>query len=420
MSKWKLGTKMRVVEKLFWEPVKVTNPSGKKDTKEKDGITYKKVWRKVLTSEPDKAYVVPPVEKFEWPAFRTESERIKHNSLVAKQQNLSITESFAQLLGINIQSNEELEVHANIIPTELHVGDELDMIIRSVSKDRVEFECVNLKQEIYSSVNLYRYQNFKRFVPQEPVRVRVVAATPQKITVNPVITMVEGFINPIITDPTCQKVLDGEMRCVTVKNLRLTRGGFLGQAVIPTVSAWVGEDYTVDAFIPGSQIVLNIEKDFTRWEGKTIQAFITNYIPKTNKEGVTKMSLICSVKERLKFEGEKNILNIFKHWCEDDKEWNEFSKKQLNGIITGVIHTSKKCGIFVEIPDYNVTGFVNADPSEIGKYAPQTPIQVTWVGMEENTYYDEATKQNIHSDPFIIEDGVLKKCYVKPILKFVK
>lgn len=420
MSKWKLGSKMRVVEKPFLEPVTTTINNGKgKFSKEKTEVTYRKVWRKVFTNEP-LSYNPPTPEKFEWPEFKTDSERIKHNSSVAKQNELSITEAFAQLLGVDINPDSNLQINANIIPTELRVGDELNMFIRSVSKNRVEFECVNLKQEISSNTNLYRYQNFKRFIPREAIRVRVISATPQRVVVDPVITMVEDFINPRVSNPSIQKTMTQDPQYVTVKNLKLTRGGFLGQAVIPSVSSWVGEDYTVDAFIPGSQIVLNIENDFSRWEGKTVQTFITNYIPKTNKDGVTKMSLICSAKEKLKFDGEKNMINLFKHWCESDKVWEEFSKKQLQGKITGIIHTSKKCGVFVEIPDYNVTGFVTTDPDKLSKYSPMSPIQVNWVGMEENVYYDESTKQTVHNEPFVIENDVLQKCFIKPILKFVE
>jgi hypothetical protein len=47
--------------------------------------------------------------------------------------------------------------------------------------------------------------------------------------------------------------------------LKLSNGGFIGKALVPAVSDFIGEPYYVDAFIPGSQIVLNIESDFSRW-----------------------------------------------------------------------------------------------------------------------------------------------------------
>ena len=53
-----------------------------------------------------------------------------------------------------------------------------------------------------------------------------------------------------------------------VKDLQWTKGGFTGKAVLPNVSDFVGEDYTVDVFIPGSQIVLNITDNFEQFIGK--------------------------------------------------------------------------------------------------------------------------------------------------------
>lgn len=431
MSKWKLGTGMRAVEKAFWEPVKKDKQSNQKTkgpTKEINGVMCRKVWRMVKTNMLSRGSKLPTNDftehpencgfEAEWPTYTKESQRIKANT--ESTRDLTITEAFAKILGIEFNASEEIVAKVNCTPTDLHVGDEIDMEIKSISKNNVEFDCMNLKQTINSCVNLHRFQNFKRFTPKGKVRVRVTAATPQRVVVDPISPMVEDYVNPIIANPIIQKVMEGEPHYITVKNLKLTRGGFIGQAVIPDVSSWVGEDYTIEAFIPGSQIVLNIEENFDKWIGKTVQAFITNYIPKPTYDGSTKMSLICSVKERLKFEGEKNMINIFKMWCDADKPWDAFKQKTFNGVVTGVIHTSKKCGVFVEIPELNVTGFVTAAADEINGYKPHTAVLVNWIDMEENVYFDEASGQMVHEEPFVIEDGVLKKCFIKPVLAFAK
>lgn len=408
MSKFKFAPGSRVISMPFLEAINEPGVVQK----------HRKVWYNVRTTCTTGLPVLKKSEEeFEWPEYDSESQRIKTNTVAAK--DLTITEAFAQLLGIEININKELQAKVDNVPPELKVGDEIDMVIKNISKNNVEFECINLKQTISSSINLWKYQNFKRFVPKDVIKVRVVKSTPQQIVVDPISPMLDDYLNPIITDPTIQKVLEGEAPTITVKNLKLTRGGFLGQAVIPNISSWVGEDYTIDAFIPGSQIVLNIEDNFERWNGKTVQAFITNYIQKPGNDGKPKMSLICSVKERLKFEGEKLLIERFKTWCEDEEKWKELSTQVYAGEITGVIHTSKKCGVFIEIPELCITGFMTTAPDEIVNYKPHYKVLVNWVGIEENIYYDKGTDQSVHGEPYVIEDGVLKKCYIKPVLKIV-
>lgn len=408
MSKFKFASGSQVISMPFLETINEPGVIQK----------HRKVWYNVRsTCLDDMSVFKRNEEKFEWPEYSSESQRIKANTVASK--NLTITEAFAKILGIEINVDKDLQIKVDSVPPELKVGDEIDMTIKNISKNNVEFECINLKQTISSSVNLWKYQNFKRFVPRDVIRVRVTRSTPQQIVVDPISPMLSDYLNPIITDPSIQKVMNGDVQTITVKNLKLTRGGFLGQAVIPNISSWVGEDYTIDAFIPGSQIVLNIEDDFEKWNGKTVQAFITNYIQKPGSDGKPKMSLICSVKERLKFEGEKLLIERFKTWCEDEEKWKELASQVYAGEVTGVIHTSKKCGIFIEVPELCITGFMTTAPDEIVNYKPHDKVLINWIGIEENIYYDKGTDQNVHGEPYVIEDGVLKKCYIKPILKIV-
>ncbi len=408
MSKFKFMPGSRVVSMPFWEAVNDPGVIQKR----------KKVWYNVRTICTAGLPNPKNEEKeFEWPEYNSESQRIKANTAEAK--DLTITEAFSKLLGVEISVNKDLQTKVDCVPPELKVGDEIDMMIKNVSKDGVEFECINLKQTISSSVNLWKYQNFKRFTPKDTITVRVVKSTPQQIVVDPISHMLDEYLGPIIADPTIQNIMEGDVKPITVKNLKLTRGGFLGQAVIPNISSWVGEDYTIDAFIPGSQIVLNIEDNFEKWNGKTVQAFITNYIQKPGPDGKPKMSLICSVKERLKFEGGKLLIETFKKWCENEEFRKELATRTWEGCVTGVIHAAKKCGAFVEIPDLNITGFVTTAPDKLVDYRPHDHVKVNWVDIEENVYFDKETGQSVHGVPYVIEDGVLKKCYIKPILKFV-
>ena len=368
------------------------------------------VWVLGTSNKPTRA----KEEQFEWPEFKKESERIKAFS--RRYRNTPIEDAFGQVYGVEVNFDENTKMRINSTPSDLRVGDIVEMTISSCDKDNIIFDCMNLKQMISSNTNLYRYANFKKFTPNGPIRVKVITSTPQKIVVDPLAPMLDEWLDPIIADNDLQKLM-GQAKTIKIKNLRLTRGGFVGQAIIPNISNYVGEDYTIEAFIPGSQIVLNVENDFSKWEGKTVDAFVTSYIPKPNASN--QMSLICSVKEYLKFEGDQKLIEIFNHWCDDDKEWAEVANSTYRGVVTGVIQSSKKCGAFVEIPELNITGFVTLKADQLGNYPPNKNVSVKFVGIEEPTYYDDATAQLKHDTPYVVEDGILRECNIKPVLEFV-
>lgn len=353
-------------------------------------------------------------ENFVWPEYKSDRERIK--AVSQKTKNMTIVEAFEHTMGIKVNVKDQDRDIVNAVPTELHVGDELNLRISSIAKNNVVFDTMNIKQMVVSNTNLHRFETFKHFIPTEPLRTRVVAVNPNRVTVDPLAPMLDDWLGPIINNPTIQRVM-GAGRTIKVKDLRLTKGGFVGRAVIPNISKYVGEDYTIEAFIPGSQIVLNIESDFNKWIGKTVDAFVTSYIPKPNTIG--QMSLICSVKENMKFQGEQNLIAIFNAWCDADVDWQKISDTNYNGVVTGIINSSKKCGVFVEIPELKITGFVNVDASNLGTYPPQKNVVVRIVDIEENVYYDDATGQMTHDVPYVINNNILEKCSIKPILQFV-
>lgn len=347
---------------------------------------------------------------YEWPAFKTDKERIKHFS--KQYKDVSIVEAFE--MGSGVKSNVSKENPVNQTPQELHVGQVVPMNITSISKNGVVFNNVSFKQNVMSGVNLYKYEKFRQFLPTFPIDVKVTSVMKDRVMVDPLAPMMDSWLQSILEDTDIQRNIKQPM-IVQVKNLKLTRGGFMGKAVIPNISNFVGDEYTVDAFIPGSQIVLNIENDFEKWNGKTVDAFVTNYINKPNDP--SQMSLICSVKEYLKFIGDLNIIECFNNWCEENETWNKVSQTVWPGKVTGIINSSKKCGVFVEIPAINMTGMIPMKPEDLVNYKPQDSINVMLDKFEEDTYFNATLQQMQHNDPYKIENGILKEVNVKPIFK---
>lgn len=347
---------------------------------------------------------------YEWPKFKTDRERIKFMSNHYK--NVSIVEAFEN--EYNFKSKVDVNNIVNDTPQELHVGQIVPMKISSISKNGVTFDNVAFKQNVMSGVNLYKYEKFRHFLPVDPINVKVTSVQKDRVMVDPLTPMLDNWMNNILNDTNIQKNLK-QPQTIKVKNLKLTRGGFMGKAVIPDVSKFVGDEYTIDAFIPGSQIVLNIENDFEKWNGKTVDAFVTNYMNKPNDP--SQMSLICSAKEYLKFLGDINIISMFNNWCEDNEQWKTISQQRYTGKVTGIINSSKKCGVFVEITELSLTGMIPMKPEDLVNYKPQDSIDVMIDRFDEDTYYDPISQQVRHNLPYVIENDVLKEVNVKLILK---
>jgi ribosomal protein S1 len=356
------------------------------------------------------------LKDFEWPEFNTDSKRIRAYS--KRYKDMTIAEAFNACYDMGLTNVSE---RTNEVPQELQLGDVITARITSIDKNKISFDAGNFKTNVTSNINLYKYDRFKHFIPTDLIKAKVVNIQKDRVSLDPIMPMLEDWLDPILKDPTVQKkskYVPGEgyqIDVVKVKNLQLTKGGFMGKAVIPSISEFVGEDYTVDAFIPGSQIVLNITDDFDQFIGKDVYAFVLNYIPKPGNSG---MSLICSVKEVLKYIGELNMIQMFGEWCDETEVWKGILEKTYEGKVTGIINSSKKCGVFVEIPELNITGMVQTKPEELVGYKPHETVGVKITGFEEELFYNAAANQMQHAEPYVIEDGCLKKCSLKPILKF--
>ena len=350
-------------------------------------------------------------EAFVWPEFNSDSERIK--AYTKRYKDMSIVEAFEHAYGITIGQVKEV---VNNTPGEIKVGDELSLNILSITKNHVEFDAANYKAQILSSVNLHKYNRFKNNLPLDPIKVLVMDVNKDRVTVDPLAPVINDYLNPILKNKNVQKVV-GNPQTVRVKNLQLTKGGFTGKAVLKPVSDFVGEEYTVDVFIPGSQIVLNITDDFEQFVGKEVDTFIINYM---NKPGSNTLSLIASAKELIKFRGECKLIDLFKSWCEEGNLWKKAQDTAYKGRVTGVINSSKKCGVFVEIPALDMTGLVPVEPDQLVNYKADSFVKVKLTGFDEEKRYNTITKQMEHVDPYVIEDGLLVRCNIKPVLTFAE
>lgn len=349
-------------------------------------------------------------EVFEWPQFKTERERIKFYS--QKYKNTSLTEAFNEVYNAELRT----DIPDILCQSTLKPGQIVRAKLQSVSKGNVTFDSVSIKDNLICRTNLHRFKKFQEYLPLNPIDLKVIEKTDRGYVVDPLLPIFEGWLNPILKDPTIQCDINNP-QLVYVENLQLVAGGFIGKVCVKSLSEFVGEPQYIEAFIPGSQIVLNIEKDFEKWIGQTVPAFITNYI---QKPGIGKgMSLVCSTKNYLKYLGDLEKIDIFKAWSDSGEVWDKITDLRFDGVVTGVINSSKKCGVFVEIPQHHITGMVSMKPEELVNYKPGQEIIVKITGFEEEMVWNKVVQQMQHAIPYVIEDNKLKECSLKPILELV-
>lgn len=352
----------------------------------------------------------PSVVDYEWPEDHTENDRIVRNT--AKYGHLDIAEAFSSAYGVSLKNKKKTEVSEYC---DVKLGDIIPLRIKSIDKKGAHFYSDNFKEEIICAVNLSQYKRFKENIPSKPVNCKVVSRTENTITVDPLAPLYDAWLKDKLSNLNSQWNMK-EDRSILVKDLKLTRGGYFGAVPIDTVSEFVGQDVCVRGFIPGSHIVLNIESDFEKWNGKAVRAFITNYIDDKHSD---RMSLICSAKEYQSFLGDKNKIDIFKEYTEDTEKWAQEKEKVYDGVVTGVLNSSKKCGVFVEVPDLHITTFVARKPDQLVYYKKNSSCKVKWDHFDEPVKYNEIGQLQ-HLSPYIIENDILKKCYIKAVFKFVK
>lgn len=353
---------------------------------------------------------------FEWPDLASDFERIKRNS--QRYKNVDIREAFQMEYGIKIKKSRKKD--ANLMYHDVQPGEVIPLKITYIDKKTVLFDQSLFKENIVSAVNLYQYKRFKKNTPKETVMCKVISKTSDKIVVDPLAPMFDAWLEDKLNNIKNQYDLKND-RSIVVQNLNLIRGGFSGDIRVDTVSDFCGQDIMLKAFIPGSQIVLNIESDFERWNGKSVRAFITNYMksaPSWN-QSTEKMSLICSAKEYLKFLGDKVKMDFFNEYCLESDRWNELVKSSWKGLVTGIINSSKKQGVFVEIPELYITGMVEMPSNKLNYYHPGMEVEVKLDRIDEPVVWNQEVGQMQHKPAFVVEDNILKKCNLRFVFSLV-
>ena len=209
-----------------------------------------------------------------------------------------------------------------------------------------------------------------------------------------------------------------KMQPINVHIDELVKGGYICHTNIEELNQLTGRVYTHSVFIPGSHIVLNIEHDFEKWIGQDVDMIPQKFVDfKTIGYGTSKLiekSLVGSRKLVLQNIGNKNLYDMYNDLQMKMKLIN--SGKNVNiesivydGIVTGIINSSKKTGAFVELDGLYITGLMPVDSYDILNYHAGDNIRVKIKEFEVQE----------GKDPFVTskKGGFVIKCNTRPVFE---
>lgn len=206
---------------------------------------------------------------------------------------------------------------------------------------------------------------------------------------------------------TIDKAIKHE-QCITAHIDSLVRGGYLCHTPITTLVELTGQNYTHSVFIPGSQIVLNVERDFNRWLGQDVMIVPQNFVEfKRNVfAGVVENSLVGSRKRILQIEGMNNMVEMYNRWRLGQTDNAKYVSDTYEGTVTGIINSNNKTGAFVELDNKYITGLMLLDSIDLVDYKPGDKVQVKIKTFEVQDGKDAFTTN---------KRGKVIKCNTRPV-----
>ena len=338
--------------------------------------------------------VVPPeVDFFEWPEYNSDRERIK--ALSKKYEDVSITEAFAEEYGLSLKETSEEGRKIEYVNTHpVTIGEIISVTVDSISKNYSVVSYHNSKDLFTIKQNISSWNVH----PGDELKVSVIEKGMHGFVVDCIEPIFQDWLRRV--NSTLSNNFQS-FRC-TVRDLQRQPGGYTGKVNIPEISELTGKPYTIDAFIPGSYIALNIEEDFEKWNGKSVEAMITNF---TQRGG--SFSVVCSRKKLLNTAGGTSMVNIYDAgYCHGGESNAPFDKINFEGRVTGIINSATKHGVFVEIPEFNITGLIEKNPRELVNYHKGDEVKVRL------DHFDwDRKKQPYRRD----RDGILTEVNLRPV-----
>ena len=337
-------------------------------------------------------------DPFECP-FKNDKERIRY--MKDNYGHLSLAEQFAVFYGEEVSNTVKKNKRINN-PVNIEIGGSYKGIVTEIGKNGIVFDVAGVKEEVISKENfsdcMDAVQNYLLNHENE-----LLFTVTEKKDNKYYVSVLEGYYRS--WQKQIEKAIE-QRAAINVHIDSLVRGGYMCHTDIWPISELTGKTYTSAVFIPGSNIVLNIENDFERWLDKDVQAVPQKFTKFRSFGRPTENSLMASRKMVLKILGMKNMYEIYTRAKLGERPDVKYVPEVFTGKVTGIINSNKKTGIFIEIEDKYITGLMPVEEANLLNYKPGDTVQV----------YIQEFECMEGKEPFFIDrKNIIKACNLRPV-----
>ena len=308
--------------------------------------------------------------------FADEKDRIRYIS--NNYGEMSIAKAFGIYHNVEISKETKTNKTINSIQ-EITLGSVYNGIVKDFSNGKITFDLPGVKDELICKENfsgcvdeinnyLLTHDNKMLFEVRE------------KKNNSYIVSVINAYYRLWVME--INKAITQEYGIpVHIDSLTLNqsgKGGYICHTLITPLYELTGKKYTHSVFIPGSHIVLNIERDFERWIDKDVIIVPQKFVEfrRNMAAGVVENSLVGSRKRVLQIEGMNNMMELYQRWVLGQSENAKYEPETLSGTVTGIINSNNKTGIFVELDGKYITGLMPVDSIELLDYKPGDQVFV--------------------------------------------
>lgn len=340
-----------------------------------------------------------------FPHFKNDRERIKYMSNAYK--NMSIAKSFNIFYNLNFDQEFINNYNKSYGNTEtITIGNVYIGKVIEFKKNLLTFAVNGVKEEIICKDNFNSCMNEVEVYLMNNDN-KLLFEVREKKNNKYYVSVINAYYR--LWETNINKYIKSN-RPISVHIDSLVKGGYLCHMPIDTLNELTGKNYTHLAFIPGSQIVLNIEHDFEKWIGQDVDIIPQNFVDyyRNFRTGEVQKSLVGSRKKLLNNIGMKNMENLYSLWQLSSSDKGNGEMPEYNGIVTGVINSKENTGVFIEIEGQYITGLLPIDSTDLLDYKAGDIVHIK---------IDKFTLQE-GLEPFIYNKyGNIVKSNVKVIFK---
>lgn len=305
--------------------------------------------------------------------FSNDKDRIKFNSKA--YANMSIAKAFAKTYGFEVSEKSMAKDNVMNVVTNIELGQLYMGKVKTFDKNILEFEIPGVKENLICKENFNASIDAMRNYLMTHDDMLMFEVREKKDN-NYYVSVTSGYFR------YWMRMIENDIQKevpISVYIDEVVKGGFMAHVNIDPLISITGKEYTNSVFIPGSQIVLNIEKDFERWVGQEVEIIPQKVVDfrRDYATGCIEKSIVGSRKRLLQLDGYQNLYELWnKARLAEKNEIVTYVPPILDGHITGIINSNKKQGVFVELDGLNITGLMPIAPDKLLDYHPGDPIQV--------------------------------------------